>query len=104
MAQYFLDENLSGADKLIEKLENKDKRAFIVKNNYPAGTCEIRIPYYYCDEEELAASNRELTMDERRMVADAYRWEREKFKARLNTYLKRYGVSKLHIWSYWADA
>ena len=29
---------------------------------------------------------------------------RKAFRKRLDTYLKRYGVSKLHTWSYWADA
>lgn len=29
--------------------------------------------------------------------------EQEKFEKRLKTYLKRYGTSKLHTWTYWAD-
>ena len=30
--------------------------------------------------------------------------EKEKFEKRLNTYLKKYGTSKLHSWSYWSEA
>ena len=29
--------------------------------------------------------------------------EQEKFKKRLKTYLKRYGMSKVETWTYWAD-
>ena len=29
--------------------------------------------------------------------------ERQKFEKRLNSYLKRYGTSKLHTWTYWMD-
>ena len=29
--------------------------------------------------------------------------ELQKFVKRLNTYLKRYGLSKVHSWSYWRD-
>ena len=29
--------------------------------------------------------------------------ERANFEKRLQIYLKRYGVSKLHTWTYWAD-
>lgn len=41
---------------------------------------------------------------DRRAIAEGMRREREKFDKRLQTYLKRYGTSKIRTWTYWADA
>ena len=46
---------------------------------------------------------RRLTKDERDEVAGALEYVRANFQKRLETYLKKYGVSKLHTWTYWAD-
>lgn len=29
--------------------------------------------------------------------------EKAKQEKRINTYLKKYGLTKIHSWSYWAD-
>ena len=44
-----------------------------------------------CDEDRLA-------------ILEGLKREREKFDKRLQTYLKRYGTSKIRTWTYWADA
>lgn len=36
-------------------------------------------------------------------IKEAYKTERKAFEKRLDTYLKRYGTSKLETWAYWAD-
>ena len=45
-----------------------------------------------------------LTESDRVAILEAEKHERSKFEKRLNSYLKRYGVSKLHTWTYWRDA
>jgi len=55
---------------------------------------------YDCPED----GEHEMTADERKAIIKGLRWGRAQFEKRLNTYLKRYGVSKIHTWTYWADA
>ena len=47
---------------------------------------------------------RKATDEERRVYLAELGRVRKAFRKRLDTYLKKYGVSKLHTWSYWADA
>lgn len=46
----------------------------------------------------------ELTKNDINNLIAVINEEERKFEKRLNTYLKRYGTSKLHTWSYWVDA
>ena len=46
----------------------------------------------------------ECTDEEKKLILKGLKFARKCFEARLDTYLKRYGVSKLHTWTYWADA
>ena len=46
---------------------------------------------------------RVLTDDEVKMVKDAVERQKAKFTKRLNSYLKRYGLSKVNAWSYLRD-
>jgi hypothetical protein len=45
-----------------------------------------------------------MTSEQRAEIIKALEWSRGEFEKRLNTYLKRYGTSKIHTWTYWADA
>ena len=45
-----------------------------------------------------------LTEDELRSTIAAYRRAAEHHEKRVNAYLKKYGLSKVHSWSYWQDA
>lgn len=40
---------------------------------------------------------------DRELIVAAYKKELELFTKRLETYIKRYGLSKVHAWSYWQD-
>lgn len=55
---------------------------------------------YYCrpdDAEEISAEDRAVLLA---LYKEAY----AAFEKRLNAYLKRYGLSKIHSWTYWRDA
>jgi hypothetical protein len=54
-------------------------------------------PSWYGDVEPM-------TVEDRQAILAGLKREREKFEKRLQTYLKRYGVSKIRTWTYWADA
>ena len=55
-------------------------------------------------EETVTEDMHKLTEDECELLYYTARAEQEKFEKRLNTYLKRYGLSKCHYWTYWLDA
>lgn len=44
-----------------------------------------------------------VSNEDRKLIVDAYKKELELFTKRLETYIKRYGLSKVHAWSYWQD-
>ena len=46
----------------------------------------------------------ELTENEVTALIKGYEIVKENFIKRLNTYLKKYGLSKVNSWSYWQDA
>lgn len=41
--------------------------------------------------------------EDREIILNGLKHEREKFFKRLETYLKRYGLTKIRTWTYWAD-
>lgn len=46
----------------------------------------------------------ELTKEDRDAIRAGYEIVKEAFEKRINTYLKRYGLSKVRSWTYWVDA
>ena len=44
------------------------------------------------------------TDEDRKLIDAAYEEARKKFSRRVETYLKKYGLSKVRSWTYWADA
>ena len=44
------------------------------------------------------------TEEETALILEGLKFALAKFDTRLNAYVKRYGISKLHTWTYWADA
>lgn len=111
---YFLRENLRGIDEWIADLESPDVYAykFVHYTGQPEGSKlkGIRLvgylsqtpeysPHMYHNLKDLA----ELTQEERKALADGYREVRKAFEKRLNTYLKKYGLSKVRSWTYLSD-
>ena len=45
----------------------------------------------------------EISDADRKLIIAMYEQEKEKMSERLDAYLKRYGLSKLHVWTYWMD-
>lgn len=106
--EYFLSENLKGLNEILEILQNDG-----------SGNCDyyVSIPYcgqpensrlksivcYYWHDDRSKTSKR-LDGADRERVIEGYKIVKADFEKRLNTYLKRYGMSKIHTWSYWQDA
>ena len=45
----------------------------------------------------------EATIEDIKLILETLEAEKAKFLKRLNTYLKRYGLSKIHSWTYLVD-
>lgn len=101
MAEYFKKKNLSHFDQYINHIEKGtygDTRLFWGTNRVE--DCKavfIATSDRYCKNMTLC------TDDEKRAILAALKYARKCFEKRLDNYLKRYGVSKLHTWTYWAD-
>ena len=116
---YFIEEN-------IRRTEAKDMLDRLTGNTERYITCDVPILTYgaYCTQTsdcKLAHINfvnrfyedgwghqprgkwRDLTDEEKQRLVAILQDEIAKFEKRLKTYLKRYGMSKCHFWTYWAD-
>lgn len=105
---YFLEQNLKGINSRIEELEKNDSGRWIYR---------IAIPYSgQPKDSKLKAIWRLERWDDKyqhllllegenlQRVIEGYKAVRADFEKRLQRYLKRYGLSKVHSWSYWQDA
>ena len=118
-AEYFITENLANYDELINEMTaRKDRRGFetipiLHEMSWYHKGC-LGIGNHITMETEWDAQ--ELEQDPRtkdithRMTENDFnkalailKDERDKFEKRLQAYLKRYGTSKLHFGTYWAD-
>lgn len=114
--EYFIRENLEQVDEWIETLEN-DRYVFTLQSHYNDGRLISIIPcnfngtrdnpkvvWGYCDNKLTQGEDyiRIMTEEEQQKVLSAYKQIKEDFKKRLNAYLKRYGLSKIRAWTYWA--
>lgn len=95
---HFLADNLSGLDRKIEDLEKG--YPMVVSKVYNDGRKS------YCREGSNwpSSSDEPMSAELRMELVHAYKWSRLMFEKRLQAYLKRYGTSKLHTWTYWRDA
>ncbi|MCM1577066.1 MAG: antirestriction protein ArdA [Bacteroides sp.] len=106
LKEYFLSENLSDYDEKIKDICDNEQIAYIENTGSGYGFVRIAEPYYYHRHLEMVRGNNELvilTENDRKKILAVLKEERAKFEKRLNTYLKKYGTSKLHTWTYWAD-
>ena len=53
---------------------------------------------------ERLKNYQELEGENLKRVIEGHKIVKAKFEKRLNTYLKKYGLTKVHAWSYWRDA
>ena len=119
MADYFKAMNLRDYDKAIKglaKLENWEGDYYgltwyIQRESYCSQTEHLNLFKYHAFREYDVTNNpsmyegaEKMTETDRKAIVKALKHERDKFEKRLDAYLKRYGISKLHTWTYWADA
>ena len=113
---YFLAENLREIDNAIKLLENNGFEEYTDGFKTRRVVYRVGIPYSRQPEnsklkslftlpwhDERSQKYPELSVNDRLRVIEGYKAVRAAFEKRLNTYLKRYGLSKVNSWSYWRD-
>lgn len=102
---YFLKENLEQYDEWLDAVE-KCEKFYLYKCRKDTKTASI-VPDYalygtsYLYQKECIIG--ELTVNDVVELERIILSEKEKFTKRLRTYLKRYGLSKIHAWTYLVD-
>lgn len=101
-AQYFIDENMKGFNPFERKYPYGHKTVVVAFTNaegivqlYPARECDLNDWQY--------KNARRLTAEEEQTLRQVYAEETERHLKRLQTYLKRYGLSNLRVWTYLVD-
>ena len=102
LRDYFLRENLDSFDSFVARVLDKNLTVWATVPGW-RNSVELVTNQHY-GWERAQREGHELTDAERAQVAAAYQFVRAAFEKRLQTYLKRYGTEKLHLWSYWVDA
>lgn len=107
--QYFIDQNLKQIDDEIKSLKDDN----VIKYCMKAGAFlsqgkdnPLRHINYQRRSVWLGSNNEdyeELPQEVVNAYIDALEKDRVDFVKRLNTYLKRFGLSKIYSWSYWRD-
>ena len=87
---------------MLKALENSEAGIRPQYTGSPEGTkiCELVFPEPWGP---LPPGYRRLLSEDREKLREAYRTERGVFAARLDAYLRRYGLSKVETWTYWLE-
>lgn len=109
---YFIRKNLEQLTEVIDSIKDYLQ---MISPGY-SGTV-YAAPYLFCYGERLRElyfrydyqidnrrdNYRQPTVNELQRIITAYEIEIKEFEKRLQTYLKRYGLTKLHTWTYLSD-
>lgn len=98
MRQYFIDQNLGAFTSKIERIEKREEVR--VEESQNSKRSHLYIGGYYWERNK----GRSVTEEEKSLILEGLKFGLSMFKKRLDTYLNKYGLSKLHTWTYWADA
>ena len=99
LTNYFMAENLAEFDNKIEHVTKDKKPVWWYTSEYDKDKIYLDFSIWGGHQNET-----ECTEEETKLILEGLRFGRDLFNKRLEAYIKRYGVSKLHTWTYWADA
>ncbi len=105
--EYFIEKNLQDINRAIEQLESGNHEIWVFAHYHGQDEksklrCWTFKNYYHDYSDKM--HNRQLKNHEIKALIEAYKEVEKQFTKRLNTYLKRYGLTKINAWSYWRDA
>ena len=100
--EYFIKKNLEQVDKLIERANIPGYKGYL----WSSGTKNIYSVSFMDEYRRMTAfdgKGEELTEEDKTTYINALQACKARFEKRLQTYLKRYGMSKIRTWSYVID-
>lgn len=106
--EYFLNKNLEEMQEKLEALTSGKYKIYMMVE-YSRSPIDTKIYNWGVTDKSrnLNDYNRddvqELSSTDISQLVNAYKIEIEAFKKKLQSYLKRYGLSKIKAWSYWQD-
>jgi len=101
---YFIDQNMKPLNRWIEDLTDTDYKIF--KRTHYMGqqeSCKLIDLDWVRSYEAEGKKGEQLTPEEINKIIEGYQEVKKAFMKRLNSYLKRYGLSKVHSWTYLSD-
>lgn len=101
---YFLSENLRGVNADIQDAQDADQLFLVCDNTKRIASVKSATYFeHWMHEFERDKIVRELTAEEKQEYLGKLYNRREAFTKRLRTYLKKYGLKNLHVWTYCSD-
>lgn len=100
--EYFIKKNLEQVDKLVARADIPGYKGYL----WSSGTENIYSVSFMDEYRRMTAfagKGEELTEKDKTTYIDALQACKARFEKRLQTYLKRYGMSKVRTWSYVID-
>ena len=122
--EYFKKENLAGFDQKINEIkyfliddwetQNKFREEHhldyclqfckpYIANSYYDEAITVGLYFVQEDKKQYMSIVREATKEDLQTILKATEQAKERFTKRLNSYLKRFGLSKIHSWTYLVD-
>ena len=110
--EYFRSENLKRYKDMIDTLSRTYRDGYHgneevwVSEAYGGrpGIVSVNVGDTWCYWERKGERVPTVSEEDRERILEGYRKAYAAFEKRINTYLKRYGLSKVHSWTYWLDA
>ena len=106
--EYFVNENMerAGFDKLIKNMNDSGYKCVVGRMYGTNQPKDCKIMYMRCMHmcDPSPADTRPLTDREKIRIIATLKDAKARFNKRLNTYLKKYGLTCIDTWSYWRDA
>lgn len=106
---YFLNQNLKGLEQSIKAFQEvADGKQSAFLNIHYTGQSDTNPlkSVTWCrgyEVEDYKTKYAELSCEDARRLVDGYKEVKNQFIKRLNTYLKKYGLTKVNTWSYLSD-
>lgn len=100
--EYFKEKNLKELKETLDNLENRPEGCYWARQYNESNLASLHYEWRACRLEDIK-EEQYLTKEDIEALKEVVRKEIAKFEKRLNTYLKKYGLTKLDTWTYWAD-
>lgn len=102
---YFIEKNMEPLNRWIKDLKDLGSYTVYKRTNYirQQENCKLKAIQFSHTWDFSEKDGEALTPEEIAAVIAGYEEVKKAFMKRLNTYLKRYGLSKVHSWTYLSD-